>query len=204
MFAEVEERFGRLDGLVNNAARFTRRDALEITERDWDFIHSVNLKAVFFCCQNGARLMKKSGGGRIVNISLAGGIPPGAEARALLRLEGRGNHANARAGQGFRAGDHGELGGAGVIPFEDIDERGKKMIASHSGRPRRHAGGGRRRGGLLSESVQLRHRADAGGGRGTEPAVAELPRFKPEGRKTVAHGASRGKAGERPKSPERA
>ena len=36
---------------MNNAARFTRFDPLEITEADWDFIHSVNLKAVFFCCQ---------------------------------------------------------------------------------------------------------------------------------------------------------
>ena len=79
LFAEVEERFGRLDGLVNNAARFTRLDPLEITEQDWDFIHSVNLKAVFFCCQNGARLMKKTGGGRIVNISSLGGIRPWAE-----------------------------------------------------------------------------------------------------------------------------
>src|SRR6516165_8061825 len=61
LFAEVEERMGRLDWLVNNAARFTRFDPLEITERDWDFIHSVNLKATFFCCQHGARLMKKSG-----------------------------------------------------------------------------------------------------------------------------------------------
>lgn len=76
MFAEVEERFGRLDGLVNNAARFTRRDPLEITEQDWDFIHSVNLKAVFFCCQGAARIMKKTGGGRIVNISSLGGIRP--------------------------------------------------------------------------------------------------------------------------------
>ena len=48
MFAEVEERFGRLDGLVNNAARFARVDPLDITEQDWDFIHSVNLKATFF------------------------------------------------------------------------------------------------------------------------------------------------------------
>src|SRR5438105_701305 len=51
MFAEVEQRLGRLDGLVNNAARFTLLDPLEITEKDWDFIHSINLKATFFCCQ---------------------------------------------------------------------------------------------------------------------------------------------------------
>src|SRR5450631_4894264 len=33
MFGEVERRLGRLDGLVNNAARFSRFDPLEITER---------------------------------------------------------------------------------------------------------------------------------------------------------------------------
>lgn len=76
MFSEIEQIAGRLDGLVNNAARFTRLDPMEITEADWDFIHSVNLKAVFFCCQQGARLMKKSGGGRIVNISSMGGLHP--------------------------------------------------------------------------------------------------------------------------------
>src|SRR5579863_3158235 len=76
MFGEVEERLGSLYGLVNNAARFRRRDPLEITEADWDFIHSVNLKATFFCCQQAALLMKKTGGGRIVNMSSLGGIRP--------------------------------------------------------------------------------------------------------------------------------
>ena len=79
MFEEVDRHFGRLDGLVNNAARFATIDPLAITEADWDFIHSVNLKAVFFCCQHGARLMKKSGGGHIVNISSLGGIRPWAD-----------------------------------------------------------------------------------------------------------------------------
>jgi NAD(P)-dependent dehydrogenase (short-subunit alcohol dehydrogenase family) len=77
MFGEVQAHFGRLDGLVNNAARFTRFDPLKITEADWDFIHSVNLKSVFFCCQSAAKLM--TGGGRIVNISSLGGLRPWAE-----------------------------------------------------------------------------------------------------------------------------
>ena len=75
LFAEVHGHFGRLDGLVNNAARFTKRDPLAITEADWDFIHSVNLKAVFFCCQQAARLMQGTGG-RIVNISSGGALRP--------------------------------------------------------------------------------------------------------------------------------
>ena len=76
MFREVGEQLGSIYGLVNNAARFRRRDPLELTEADWDFIHNVNLKATFFCCQQGALLMKKSGEGRIVNISSLGGIRP--------------------------------------------------------------------------------------------------------------------------------
>jgi NAD(P)-dependent dehydrogenase (short-subunit alcohol dehydrogenase family) len=79
MFADAEERLGTLYGLVNNAARFTKFNPLDITEPDWDFIHNVNLKATFFCCQEGARLMNKSGGGRIVNISSLGGIRPWAD-----------------------------------------------------------------------------------------------------------------------------
>jgi 3-oxoacyl-[acyl-carrier protein] reductase/pteridine reductase len=76
MFDRVALHFGRLDGLVNNAARFTKFDPLEIEERDWDFIHSVNLKSVFFCCQAAARIMLKGGGGHIVNISSLGALRP--------------------------------------------------------------------------------------------------------------------------------
>ena len=76
MFGEVEERCGALYGLVNNAARFKRRDPLEMIEADWDFIHSVNLKATFFCCQQGALLMRKNQAGRIVNLSSLGGLRP--------------------------------------------------------------------------------------------------------------------------------
>ncbi|HLH05559.1 MAG TPA: SDR family oxidoreductase [Bryobacteraceae bacterium] len=79
LFADVRTRFGPLDCLVNNAARFTRFDPLEITEQDWDFIHDVNLKGTFFCCQEAARQMRQLGAGRIVNISSLGGIRPWAD-----------------------------------------------------------------------------------------------------------------------------
>jgi 3-oxoacyl-[acyl-carrier protein] reductase/pteridine reductase len=76
LFDDVQDTYGRLDALVNNAARFRARNVLEVTEYDWDWIHQVNLKATFFCCQAAAKLMLKTGGGRIVNISSLGGLRP--------------------------------------------------------------------------------------------------------------------------------
>jgi 3-oxoacyl-[acyl-carrier protein] reductase/pteridine reductase len=76
LFGEIERSYGRLDALVNNAAVFRAVDPLEATEEDWDAIHAVNLKGTFFCCQQAARLMLRTGGGRIVNISSLGGLRP--------------------------------------------------------------------------------------------------------------------------------
>ncbi len=74
LFEEVEAEYGRLDCLVNNAGRYREMKVLEVTEDDWDWIQEVNLKGTFFCCQSGARLMLKHGGGRIVNLSSLGGF----------------------------------------------------------------------------------------------------------------------------------
>ena len=130
MFGEVEQRLGRLDGLVNNAARFTRFDPLDITEKDWDFIHSVNLKAVFFCCQNGARLMRKSGGGRIVNISSLGGLRPWAKHAHYCASKAGVIMLTRALAKAFAPAITVNSVAPGVIPFEDIDERGKQLIAA--------------------------------------------------------------------------
>lgn len=75
LFSAVHSHFGRLDGLVNNAARYTRIDPLQVTEADWEGIHRVNLKATFFCCQQAAKIMlAQDTGGRIVNISSLGAL----------------------------------------------------------------------------------------------------------------------------------
>ena len=80
MFDAIEAQWGGLDALVNNAARFARRNVFEITESDWDEVHAVNLKAAFFCAQHAARLMRKAGvPGRIVNMSSLGGLQAWAE-----------------------------------------------------------------------------------------------------------------------------
>src|SRR5689334_6025500 len=128
MFADVEQRLGRLDGLVNNAARFTRFDPLDITEADWDFIHSVNLKATFFCCQQAARIMQRHGGGRIVNISSLGGLRPWAEHAHYCASKAGVIMLTRALSKAFAPDITVNSVAPGVIPFPDIDERGLRMI----------------------------------------------------------------------------
>ena len=128
MFREVEGTLGRLDGLVNNAARFTRRDPLEITEADWDFIHAVNLKAVFFCCQNGARLMRKSGGGRIVNISSLGGLRPWADHAHYCASKAGVIMLTRALAKAFAPEITVNSVAPGVIPFGELDAQAIGMI----------------------------------------------------------------------------
>jgi NAD(P)-dependent dehydrogenase (short-subunit alcohol dehydrogenase family) len=65
--------YGQIDILVNNAGVTRRADIMELTEADWDRIHRVNAKGVFFCLQRVAREMIPKRSGRIINIaSIAG------------------------------------------------------------------------------------------------------------------------------------
>ncbi len=66
-FEAVVKRHGGLDILVNNAGTNRRVPALEYSEQDWDTVLDLNLKAVFFCSQAAARIMKDRGGGKIIN-----------------------------------------------------------------------------------------------------------------------------------------
>jgi NAD(P)-dependent dehydrogenase (short-subunit alcohol dehydrogenase family) len=73
MVRETLDAFGQIDILVNNAGVTRRADIMELTEEDWDRIHRVNAKGVFFCLQRIAREMIPRRGGRIINIaSIAG------------------------------------------------------------------------------------------------------------------------------------
>jgi NAD(P)-dependent dehydrogenase (short-subunit alcohol dehydrogenase family) len=73
MIARTVQEFGRLDIIVNNAGVTRYSFIMDLTEADWDRIHRVNAKGVFFCLQRAAREMIAQGGGRIINIaSIAG------------------------------------------------------------------------------------------------------------------------------------
>lgn len=66
---DVINQFGRIDVLINCAGVNRLQDALDVTEKDWDAIINTNLKGLFFCAREVARVMIKQGGGRIINIS---------------------------------------------------------------------------------------------------------------------------------------
>ncbi|MEK4031054.1 enoyl-[acyl-carrier-protein] reductase FabL [Pseudobacillus sp. FSL P4-0506] len=74
MFAEIKEKFGRLDVLINNAASGVQRPIMELEEKHWDWTMDINSKALLFCSQEAARLMEETGGGSIVSISSLGAI----------------------------------------------------------------------------------------------------------------------------------
>jgi NAD(P)-dependent dehydrogenase (short-subunit alcohol dehydrogenase family) len=73
MVRRAIEAFGHIDISVNNAGVTRRADIMDLTEQDWDRIHRVNAKGVFFCLQRVAREMISRRRGRIINIaSIAG------------------------------------------------------------------------------------------------------------------------------------
>jgi len=72
MAAAALERFGRVDGLVNNAAYFREVRLTPFEEIDpgvWDRIFAVNVKGVWLCCKAVLPAMREQGSGSIVNIA---------------------------------------------------------------------------------------------------------------------------------------
>ncbi len=67
MFAAALEEFGRLDILVNNAGILQNKPIKDVSEEEFDDIIALNVKSVFFACQEAAKVI--ADGGRIINIS---------------------------------------------------------------------------------------------------------------------------------------
>jgi NAD(P)-dependent dehydrogenase (short-subunit alcohol dehydrogenase family) len=70
LFKRIDERFGKLDILVNNVGTNVLTPLVaEADEGLWDKLFETNLKSAFLASSQAYRLMKKAGGGRIINIS---------------------------------------------------------------------------------------------------------------------------------------
>jgi NAD(P)-dependent dehydrogenase (short-subunit alcohol dehydrogenase family) len=67
MFKRTEEAFGRVDVVHNNAIWFRHGTATELDEKDWDGTLNIGLKAIFLAAKYGIPIMRKTGGGTIIN-----------------------------------------------------------------------------------------------------------------------------------------
>jgi len=82
MLIDIEDRWGRIDILINNAGVEPHKPIVAMDEADWDRTIDVNLKGAFICSQSVGRMMVKQGGGVIVNIASIAGRAAGLRDRS--------------------------------------------------------------------------------------------------------------------------
>ena len=78
VFAQIRDRFGRLDILVNNAA--TNPQFCHILDTDVSAFQKtvdVNIRGYFFMSVEAGKLMREHGGGSIINVASINGVTPG-------------------------------------------------------------------------------------------------------------------------------
>ena len=74
VIAHIEQTYGQLDVLVNNAAVIIAKSIKDTSLKDWQGQNSIALDGVFLGVKYGSASMEKSGGGSIINISSIAGI----------------------------------------------------------------------------------------------------------------------------------
>jgi 3-oxoacyl-[acyl-carrier protein] reductase len=88
MFSHIEQRWGTVDGLINNAGISLRKLFIDTENEEWDKVINVNLKSVFLCCKRALPGMLQKGWGRIVNISSIWGLRGGSCESAYAASKG--------------------------------------------------------------------------------------------------------------------
>ena len=129
----VIERFGRLDGLVNNAGLNQVGPFLEISPADWSAVIATDLSAAFYTCRAAIPCMLENGGGSIVNVASRLGQMGVGETAA---------YSAAKAGLiGLTRSLAKEFGSRGirvnaVAPFVTVTDMTTDMVESDEGRRR--------------------------------------------------------------------
>jgi NAD(P)-dependent dehydrogenase (short-subunit alcohol dehydrogenase family) len=88
LIEETVNRFGHIDGLVNNAGIFPRGTMTDTSELMFDSIFAVNIKGAFFCSKYAIQSMLKTGGGSIVQMGSTNGYKGGKELAAYSCSKG--------------------------------------------------------------------------------------------------------------------
>jgi NAD(P)-dependent dehydrogenase (short-subunit alcohol dehydrogenase family) len=87
-FAEIEQRFGRIDVLFNAAAVYPRASFLDESATEWAAALAANVNGVAFCCKAALPVMRRQGWGRIYNVGSWADRAPIAQAAAYSASKG--------------------------------------------------------------------------------------------------------------------
>lgn len=86
--ARAQDRYGRVDVLVNNAGMALAKSVQDTSVEEWDRVMAVNARGVFLGCRTVVPAMVRAGGGSIINVSSVYGIVGGALAAAYCASKG--------------------------------------------------------------------------------------------------------------------
>jgi NAD(P)-dependent dehydrogenase (short-subunit alcohol dehydrogenase family) len=83
----IQNRFGKVDILLNSAGFTVTKPAWDTTEDEWDLMVDTGFKGIFFCCQIIGSIMKEHGYGKIINLSstFSRSIIPGRSVYAAVK-----------------------------------------------------------------------------------------------------------------------
>ncbi len=131
---QVIDRHGRLDLLVNNAGVNTLEHRVPIDQfpkEEWDRILAVDLTGLYLVSRAGARVMRRQGSGRIINIaSIAGLVPLRLQCAFVAAKAGVVNLTRAMA---LELGPHGILVN-GIAPGSTLTEGTRKLFYGEDGK----------------------------------------------------------------------
>lgn len=86
LMENIKDTYGTLDIIINNAGLSRKKPIFELEVSEWDEIINTNLRSVFICSKEGAKLMKS--GGSIVNIASTRAIMSESDSEAYAATKG--------------------------------------------------------------------------------------------------------------------